>query len=92
MNCMLTPRRVAAQSLATYGRRVWIALERTAWGLGIGCISGAAVMYVVGAAGARRELARFAVLRAASALQAGQPDSTGSYEQSAVYGEPYPAW
>jgi len=48
--------------------------ERLAWGVGLSCLTGAAMMYVAGTLGARHDLERFAVLRAASPLQADQPD------------------
>jgi sortase A len=53
----------------------WLRLaERTAWGIGIGCLGTWSALYVHGQTGARYELERFAVLQAAALQQTTAPD------------------
>jgi sortase A len=59
------------------GRRwPWLAAERLFWTLAIACIASWVTFYVIGVVGARHDLARFAVLRAAGPPQSGKPDLT----------------
>ena len=48
--------------------------ERTAWGVGLLCLTAWAVSHIEGIRGARHELERFAVARAAAAQQTAEPD------------------
>jgi sortase A len=53
-------------------REVWA--ERTAWAVGLLCLVTWAALHIEGIRGARHELERFAVLRAAAAQQTADPD------------------
>jgi sortase A len=53
-------------------RAVWA--ERTAWAVGLLCLVTWAALHIDGVTGARHELERFAVLRAAAAQQTADPD------------------
>jgi len=53
-------------------REVWA--ERTAWAVGLLCLVTWAALHIEGITGARHELERFAVLRAAAAQQTADPD------------------
>jgi sortase A len=54
---------------------VWLLAERLAWTLGVGCVAAWSILSFSGAAGMRREMARFATVRAAS-LEANRPDQS----------------
>jgi sortase A len=54
----------------------WILVERLAWLVGSAAVATWAFFYFSGVTGARRELSRFAAVRAAGHLEAGQPDQT----------------
>ncbi len=55
-------------------RRLGLLVERTAWAVGIVCLVTCGALYIDGAAGARHELERFAVLQAAAVQQPPAPD------------------
>jgi sortase A len=55
-------------------RRPWVVAERFFWAVALLCLANWVSSSLLGVAGARRELARFAVLRAAAQLQTGKPD------------------
>src|SRR5262245_25470071 len=71
---MMTAMPTQRRGSCTRRHGVWHLVERAAWLFGAACLLGASTMYVAGVVGARRELERFAVLRAASPLQADRPD------------------
>src|SRR6187455_502487 len=52
----------------------WLFAERFFWTLAVMSLSTWAALHLAGAAGTRHELARFAVLQAASQLETGAPD------------------
>jgi sortase A len=54
--------------------RLGVLAERTAWTFGTACLMTFGALYVDGAAGARRELERFALLQAAALRQPQAPD------------------
>ena len=55
-------------------RRLGLLVERTAWAFGIVCLVTCGALYIDGAAGARHELERFALLQAAALQQPPAPD------------------
>ena len=52
----------------------WIRVERLAWTVSIGCLGIWGLVYLAGALGARREIARFEAVRATSMREAAGPD------------------
>ena len=54
----------------------WLFAERLFWTLAVMSLSTWAALHLAGAAGTRHELARFAVLQAASQLETGGPDQS----------------
>jgi sortase A len=55
-------------------RRLGVLVERSAWTVGIVCLVTCGALYIDGAAGARHELERFALLQAAALQQPPAPD------------------
>ena len=55
-------------------RRLGVLVERSAWTVGIVCLVTCGALYIDGAAGARHELERFALLQAAALQQPAAPD------------------
>ncbi len=55
-------------------RRLSVLLERTAWSVGVACLATWGALYIDGAAGARHELERFALLQAAALREPSAPD------------------
>lgn len=55
-------------------RRLGVLVERSAWTFGIVCLGTCGVLYIEGAAGARHELERFALLQAAALQHPPAPD------------------
>jgi sortase A len=56
--------------------RLWQVVERAAWGIGLVCVAGWTACYVDGVTGQRRELQRFAVLRASAQQSSSVPDQS----------------
>jgi sortase A len=54
----------------------WLLAERAAWAFGFVCLASWGAFYVAGLTGARHEVYRFGVLRAAAQLRAGSPDQS----------------
>ena len=54
----------------------WLWAERAAWALAFVCLASWGAFYVAGLTGARNEVYRFGVLRAAAQLRAGGPDQS----------------
>jgi sortase A len=54
----------------------WRLAERIAWGIGVACLIAWSALYVDGMTGKRREMRRFAALRASAQQSASTPDQT----------------
>ena len=54
----------------------WLLAERAAWALAFVCLASWGAFYVAGLTGARNEVYRFGVLRAAAQLRAASPDQS----------------
>jgi sortase A len=55
-------------------RALGVLLERTAWAVGVVCLATWGALYIDGAAGARHELERFALLQAAALREPSAPE------------------
>ena len=72
--------------------RLWLIAERLSWTVAVVCLAGSGTFYLAGAAGARREIARFSALQATQAVPGANSPRTAAPDLSLWSPERIRAW